>query len=291
MDMPVSGRRAAREAARRAHERRSRIIASTSTIVVLGGLAAVVLTSPGWPSVRTDFFSSSAFRASFPSILRGFWLDVQMFIVIEIVVLIIGLAIAVCRTSRTPWLFPLRIVAAVYTDVLRGIPTILLIYLVGFGVPALQGSNPNTSFILGVSLPTNPILLGGAALAMSYSAYVSEVYRAGIDSIHAGQTAAALSLGLTRQQTLRFVIVPQAVRRVLPPLLNDFIALQKDVALVSFLGVVEAFQAGEIYGQQHFNYTPLVAATVLYLCVTIPLTRSLDHMQARARHRREAAGI
>jgi polar amino acid transport system permease protein len=291
MDMPVSGRRAAREAARRARARRSTTIAAVATIVVLGTAAIVILTSPGWPAVRDSFFSASAFKASFPSVLKGFWLDVQMFVVVEVIVLVLGLLIAVCRVSQVPWLFPLRLVATVYTDVFRGVPTILLVYLVGFGVPALQGADANSSFILGLSLPTNPVVLGCAALSLSYSAYVAEVYRAGIDSVHAGQTSAALALGLTRGQAMRFVILPQAVRRVLPPLLNDFISLQKDVALVSILGVVEAFQAAQIYAQAHFNYTPLIAAAMLYLAVTIPLSRTLDRMQARARHRREAAGV
>ncbi len=290
MDMPVSGRRAAREAARRAHARRSTTIAVISTVVVLGGAALIIFTSAGWPSVRESFFSWPAFKASFPSVLRGFWLDVQMFMVVEVCVLILGLLIALCRISTLPWLFPLRLVATVFTDVFRGVPTILLVYLVGFGIPALQGPDPSAGFILGIPLPTNPIVLGCAALTLSYSAYVSEVYRAGIDSVHHGQTSAALALGLTRVQALRFVILPQAVRRVLAPLLNDFISLQKDVALVSILGVVEAFRAAEIYAQSTFNYTSLLAAAALYLAVTIPLARTLDRMQGRARARRGAGG-
>src|SRR5262249_35299681 len=153
--------------------------------------------------------------------LRGFWLDVKMFVVVEIVVLIVGLVIALCRTARAPALFPLKLIATVFTDVFRGIPTILVVYLVGFGIPALQLTG----------LPTDPVVLGGIALSLSYSAYVAEVYRAGIDSVHGSQRAAALALGLTQRQSLRHVILPQAVRRVAPPLLNDFISLQKDVAL------------------------------------------------------------
>jgi polar amino acid transport system permease protein len=158
---------------------------------------------------------------------------------------------------------------AVYTDVLRGVPTILLVFLVGFGVPALELEG----------LPTGPVVLGGVALALSYSAYVAEVYRAGIDSIHPSQRSASLALGLTESQTLRHVVLPQAVRRVVPPLLNDFISLQKDVALVSVLGVIEAFRVAQIDASANFNYTPLLAAAALYLCVTIPLARIVDRMQ------------
>jgi polar amino acid transport system permease protein len=175
------------------------------------------------------------------------------------------------RTSAAPALAPLRLLATVWVDVLRGIPTILVVYLVGFGVPALE--------LAGV--PSDPVLLGGAALAASYSAYVAEVYRAGIDSIHPSQRAAALALGLTGRQALRFVVLPQAVRRVVPPLLNDFISLQKDVALVSILGPLEAFRVAQIAASSNFVYTPLVAAALLYLCVTVPLARVVDRLQRR----------
>ena len=160
---------------------------------------------------------------------------------------------------------------AVYTDVLRGVPTILLVFLVGFGVPALELEG----------LPTGPVVLGGVALSLSYSAYVAEVYRAGIDSIHPSQRSAALAIGLTESQALRHVVLPQAIRRVVPPLLNDFISLQKDVALVSVLGVIEAFRVAQIDASSSFNYTPLLAAAALYLCVTIPLARLVDRMQRR----------
>jgi polar amino acid transport system permease protein len=240
-------------------------------VVVIGGLGAIVVTSPGWENVQETFFSWPDFKRAFPDVLDGFWLDVKMFCVIEVVVLILGLAIALVRTSRAAALFPLRLMGAVYTDVLRGVPTILLVFLVGFGVPALELEG----------LPTGPVLLGGVALALSYSAYVAEVYRAGIDSIHPSQRAASLALGLTESQTLRHVVLPQAVRRVVPPLLNDFISLQKDVALVSVLGVIEAFRVAQIDASSNFNYTPLLAAAALYLCVTIPLARVVDRMQRR----------
>ncbi len=211
--------------------------------------------------------------------LAGFWLDVRLFLVVEVVVLFAGLLIALCRTTRTPALFPLRLLAIVYVDVLRGVPTILVVYLVGFGVPALMLSG----------LPTGAVVLGGIALALCYSAYVSEVFRAGIESIHPSQAGAALALGLTQTQALRHVVLPQAVRRVVPPLLNDFISLQKDVALVSILGPQEAFRVAQIFAASQFNYTPLIAAALLYLCVTIPLTRIVDRMQARSVRERGAA--
>ena len=240
-------------------------------MVVIGGLAAIVVTSPGWENVKATFFSWEDFRRVFPDVLEGFWLDIKMFCVIEVVVLILGLVVALTRTSRAPALFPLRMLAAVHTDVLRGVPTILLVFLVGFGVPALELEG----------LPTGPVVLGGVALALSYSAYVAEVYRAGIDSIHPSQRSASLALGLTESQTLRHVVLPQAIRRVVPPLLNDFVALQKDVALVSTLGVIEAFRVAQIDASSNFNYTPLLAAALLYLCVTVPLARVVDRMQRR----------
>jgi polar amino acid transport system permease protein len=265
-DAVTVDRRAARQAAKRRSARRGQAIAAVSSVVVLGGLAALVLTSPGWPAVRDTFFSWSAFRDAFPKVLSAFWLDVKLFCVVEAVVLVLGLVIALIRTSGAPALFPLRLIATVFVDVFRGIPTIILVYLVGFGIPALELSG----------LPTDPIVLGGIALTLSYGGYVAEVYRAGIRSVHRGQRDAALAIGLTEVQALRFVILPQAVRRVGPPLLNDFIALQKDVALVSLLGVGEAFQKANVITASTFNYTPLMAAALLYLCVTIPLARLVD---------------
>ena len=264
----IGERQAARKAAKRSRARRGQLVAVASSVIVLGGLAALILTSPGWPSVRETFFSSSVFSDSFSGILSAFWLDVKIFVVVEVVVLIVGLALALIRTSRVPALFPLRLLATGWVDVFRGIPVILLIYLIGFGVPALQLSG----------LPTDPILLGGIALTISYSAYVAEVYRAGIASIHRSQRDAALAIGLTEAQALRHVILPQAIRRVAPPLLNDFVALQKDAALVYILGVLEAFRVAQIDAGETFNYTPLVAVALLYLVVTVPLARLVDRL-------------
>jgi polar amino acid transport system permease protein len=249
-----------------------------STVVVLGALAALILTSKGWPNVRDTFFDWNAFKSAFPDVLKGFWLDIKIFVVVEIAVLVLGLLVALVRSSRAAAFFPIRLLAATYTDIFRGLPVILVVYLIGFGIPALELSG----------VPTDPVVLGGIALALCYGAYVAEVYRAGIESIHPGQVSAALSLGLTPAQSTLHVVLPQAIRRVIPPLLNDFIALQKDVALVSILGPLEAFRVAQIEASSTFNYTPLLAAAVLYLAVTVPLTRVVDHVTARDRLLRSA---
>lgn len=269
LDQQLS-RREQRAAAKRRRARRGQTIAAASTLLILGVLTALTLTSAGWPSVRDTFFSPSEFRDSFPDILRAFWLDIRVFMVVEAAVLVLGLLVALTRVTTAPALLPLRLLAIVYADVFRGIPTILLVYLIGFGVPALELNG----------LPTEPVVLGGVALTLSYGAYVSEVYRAGLRSVHPGQREAALSIGLTERQAMRHVILPQAVRRVGPPLLNDFIALQKDVALIAIIGVTgEAFRQAQIAQATDFNYTPLVGAALLYLVITIPLARLLDRWE------------
>jgi polar amino acid transport system permease protein len=265
------GRRAERERAKRARSRRGQAVAFGSSLLILGGLAFLILTSSGWPEVRSQFFSVEVFRESFPGILSAFWLDVKMFLAIEAVVLVLGLLIAVVRSSVNPALFPIRILAALYCDIFRGIPVILLIYLFGFGIPTLG--------LEGV--PGDPLILGCTALALAYSAYVAEVYRAGIASVNQTQTDSALAVGMTRIQALRYVVLPQAIRRVRPPLLNDFISLQKDVALVAIVGVIEAFRQAQIDTARDFNFTPLIAAALLYLLVTIPMARLLDYISAR----------
>jgi polar amino acid transport system permease protein len=265
---PNRDRRAERAAIRRRRDRRGVAVAAISTVVVIGGLAVLILTSSGWPDVRDTFFNATVFKESFPEVAKGFLLDIRIFLVVEVVVLVLGLTIALVRATTLPALFPLRMLAVVYADVFRGIPVILLVYLIGFGIPAL---NPPDGLL------TNNIFLGGLALTLSYGAYVSEVYRAGLRSVHPGQRDAALAVGLTERQAMRHVVIPQAVRNVGPPLLNDFISLQKDVALIAIIGVSgEAFRIAQIQASTDFNYTPLLAAAVLYLAVTIPLARMLD---------------
>nr|WP_275406897.1 amino acid ABC transporter permease [Actinomadura bangladeshensis] len=212
--------------------------------------------------------------------MRGFWLNVRIFLIAEPVILAVGLLVALARGLRNPLFFPLRALAVAYTDVFRGIPTILLVYLVGFGLPALQLQG----------IPDSPAVLGGFALVLSYGAYVAEVFRAGIDSIHPSQRAAARSLGLSRTQSLRFVVLPQAVRRVVPPLLNDFASLQKDTALVAVLGPLEALRQAQIHSADTFNYTPFLASAVLFIALTVPMARFTDHLAARAERRRAPGG-
>jgi polar amino acid transport system permease protein len=255
---------------------RSLAIATVSTVVVFGMLALVVTSSPGWEDVQEAFFYGPEFRESFPDILAQFGTNVQLFLLAEVFILVWGLVLAVLRSLPGPAFFPLRLLSAAYTDVFRGVPTILLVFLLGFGVPALQLSG----------VPRSQFFWATVSLVLVYSAYVSEVYRAGIDSVHPSQEAAARSLGLGRFQALRHVVLPQAIRRVVPPLLNDFIGLQKDTALVALLGVVEAFRQSQIEVAGSFNYTPYVATALIFLALTIPLTRLTDFLVARERRRR-----
>jgi polar amino acid transport system permease protein len=206
---------------------------------------------------------------------------VKIFLIAEVFILVFGLGIAVLRSLPGPVFFPVRALAIAYADIFRGIPTILVIYILGFGAPALQLSG----------VPTSTVFWGIVSLVLVYSAYVSEVYRAGIDSVHPSQEAAARSLGLSRGQALRFVILPQAVRRVIPPLLNDFIGLQKDTALVALLGVVEAFRESQIEVASTFNYTPYLATALLFVLITIPLARFTDWLVARDRRRQQAGRL
>src|SRR5918994_6610024 len=229
---------------------RSIAIALVSTILVFGGLAVLVGTSPGWPSIRDAFFDGDVFADAFPKILRAFRINVLMFVVAEVLVLVLAMLVAIMRSLPGPVFLPLRIMAAIYTDFFRGVPTILVIFLLGFGAPALR--------LQGV--PSSDLFWGIVALTLVYTAYVAEVYRAGIESVHPSQVAAARSLGLTRAHSLRYVVVPQAVRRVIPPLLNDFIGLQKDTALVGALGSVEAFRMTQINQAATFNGTYYLAA-------------------------------
>jgi polar amino acid transport system permease protein len=268
-------RREVRAAAAKRRGRQRAAISVVSSAVVIGALVALVVTSPGWKPFSDGFLDGAEFRAAFPDILKGFWLDIKLFLIVEACVLALGLGLALIRSSRSPALFPARLLGVVYVDLFRGLPVVLVVYMFGFGVAALE--------IPG--LPTSAVFLGGVAFVLCYTAYVAEVFRAGIDSVHPAQRSAALALGLTPAQSLRHVVLPQAIRRVTPPLLNDFISLQKDVALVSLLGPVDAFRQAQIASASHFNYTPLLGAALCYLVVTIPMARYVDYLQKRSRYR------
>jgi polar amino acid transport system permease protein len=260
---------------------RSLAIAAISTVVVLGLLALLVVNSPGWERVRNAFLDSENFMVSAPGIIGKFVVNVALFVIAEFLILALALVLAVMRSVPGPVFFPLRLIATVYVDLFRALPGVLVIYVLGFGIPGLR--------LPGV--PSDPFIWGVVALTLLYSAYVSEVYRAGIESVHPSQAAAARSLGLSQLQALRYVVLPQAVRRVIPPLLNDFIGLQKDTVLVSFIGVVEIFRQTQIRQQATFNFTPYLVTALVFLVVTIPLARFTDWLVARERDRRYAAAV
>jgi polar amino acid transport system permease protein len=261
-----------RLAYRRGRAIRSAVTAALSTLVLLAVLIGAVTSSPGWPRVQETFFNWDKAKASFPDVAAGLWLNLRVMLICSVIVVVLGLALAILRTLRGPVFFPLRMFAAAYTDLFRGLPLILVLLLLGFGVPALS--------LGGVSF--QPVVVyGGAALVLTYSAYVAEVFRAGIESVHPSQRAAARSLGLSNAQTLRYVVLPQAVRRVMPPLLNDFVSLQKDSGLISILGVIDAIRAAQISTATDFNYTPYIVAGFLFVCLTIPLTRLTDWVARR----------
>ena len=272
----LPGRRGPRGSRRRVPPReavRSTLIALVSTVVVLGGLTFVITSSPSWPDVQHSFFDGAIFAYSLPKVIEAFGTNIALFVIAEILTLILGLVLAILRGLPGPVFFPLRLLATIYVDFFRAVPGLLIIALLGFGVPALELPGvPGDSFFWAI-----------IALTLVYSAYVSEVYRAGIESVHWSQEAAARSLGLSRLQALRFVIVPQAVRRVIPPLLNDFIGLQKDTVLVSTLGVVEIFRESSIIKAAKFNFTPYIAVALVFVVITIPLARLTDWLIARER--------
>ena len=253
-------------------------IATASALLVFGLLVVGVVSSPGWDTVRTTFFDLSAARDALPEILEGFWLNIRLFLLAEPLILVIGLAVAAARVSTSPLLMPARLLAVTYTDIFRGLPTILVVFLVCFGVPALNLQGVTSSLFW----------LALVALVLSYGAYVAEVFRAGIDSVHPSQIASATALGLTRAQALRHVVVPQAVRRVLPPLLNDFVSLQKDTALVAAVGLFDALGTASDTANFTFNYTPYVVAAFLFVALTVPLARLTDWVSRRVSERERA---
>jgi polar amino acid transport system permease protein len=254
---------------------RSTLIALASTVVVLGGLAVLVTSSPNWPDVRDAFFNAHWFGYSWPLLVEAFGTNIALFVIAELLILPLALVLAILRGLPGPVFFPLRLLATFYVDFFRAVPGLLIIAILGFGIPALDLPGvPNDEFFWAV-----------VALTLVYSAYVSEVYRAGIESVHWSQEAAARSLGLSRFQAFRFVVIPQAVRRVIPPLLNDFIGLQKDTVLVSTLGVVEIFREASIIKAAKFNFTPYLAVALIFIIVTIPLARFTDWLVARDANR------
>ncbi len=265
----------------RAQRRRSILIAATSTVVVVAALVVLIPRTPGWYKVKRSFFDGDVFGETFPLLLEAFVKNLQIFAWCTPVILVWGMLIAICRNVRTPALFPLRLFAAAYTDVFRGVPVILTILLIGFGVPGLGLDRPYNS----------PYLWGSVALVLAYSAYVAEVFRAGIESVHESQRAGARSLGLTSAQTMRFVVLPQAVRRVIPPLMNDLVSLQKDVALVSLIGPIEILRRAGIEKSKFANFTPYVGAALIFLVLTIPETRFVDYLVSRERRRTSGTAV
>lgn len=256
---------------RRRRSTRSMIIAIVSTVVVVAAVIIGITSTPGWPRVQETFFDPAKALDALPAVASGLWLNIRVMISCGILILIVGLIIAILRTLRGPVFFPLRMFAAAYTDVFRGLPLLLVIFLLGFGVPALRLQG----------LPSDAVIWGGAALVLTYSAYVAEVFRAGIESVHPSQRAAARSLGLSYAKTMRFVVLPQAVRRVVPPLLNDLVSLQKDSGLIAVLGVIDAIRAAQIETATDFNFTPYVVAGALFVALTIPLARITDWVARR----------
>jgi polar amino acid transport system permease protein len=277
----MSDRPTRRERYERARRRRSVVIATVSTVVVVGALIVLIPLTPGWERVRQAFFDGDVFLETFPGLLEAFWLDVQILLWSTPFILIVSLLIALARNTRSPALFPLRAFAVIYTDVLRGIPVILLVFLIGFGVPALGLSRTWS----------NPLIWGTVTLVLSYSAYTAEIIRAGIDAVPENQRAGARSLGMTSSQTMRTIVLPQAFRKIVPPMMNTFVSLQKDVALVSLIGPVEILRQAGIDKATYANFTPYVAASLIFLALTIPCTRLADWALARQRARTGATTI
>jgi polar amino acid transport system permease protein len=274
----VTGRRAAYE---RARKRRSTVVATVSSLAVVTAIVVLVPKMPRWDRVHESFFNGERFADSLPRLLEAFVLDIKIFAWSLPAIVVLALLVAITRNSRSAALFPLRILTIAYTDIMRGVPIILWIYLIGFGLPGL-----------GIDRPWNsPLIWGSVALVLTYAAYIAEVFRAGIESIHESQRAAARSLGLSSWQTMRHVVLPQAIRRVIPPLMNDMVSLQKDVALVSLIGPIEILRQAGIDKSKFANFTPYIAAAAIFLLITIPLTRTTDWLIERERRRRTGTRI
>ncbi len=244
--------------------------------MVFGLAARVVTSAEHWPRIRLQFFNLEAILAAFPNVLRGFGVNMAVWAIALVAIALWALVLAIFRSLHGPWFAPLRVFAVVYIDLLRGIPSLLLVLLFGFGVPALQLPG----------LPRSSLFWGSVAMVLGYSAYAAEVYRSGMEAVHDGQRAAAKALGLSQWQTLLHAIVPQAVRNVLPALLNLAVALQKDVALLSVIGVRDAVREAQIYTARTFNYSSLIAAAFLFLLATIPMARLTDYVARKDQERR-----
>jgi polar amino acid transport system permease protein len=270
-----------RKRIRREQNRRNILVAVGSSFLVLGTLVSILITSPGFKSLSDTFFAWAYGFEILPKVILGFTTNLILTVIAATCVSIFGLILALTRTSRSPALTPFRFLATLYVDVFRGVPMLLIILLVGFGIPSLRLRG----------LTNNVFVLGTTAVIITYSAYVAEVLRSGILTVHPSQRAAARSLGLSNFQTLRHVVLPQALRRVTPPLLNDLVALIKDTGLVSILGVTDAVRAAQISSSRSFNYTPYVMAAILFLMVTVPLTRFTDRTMRRAIERQNAQGL
>jgi polar amino acid transport system permease protein len=275
-----SQRELERQAARKAIGRKKALIATISSVIVIGSLIRLVVTSPGWQSVKKTFFDWPYGSEVLSAVAKGLVVNVRLTIIAAILIGIFAMTLALLRTSRSAALTPFRIMATAYVDIFRGVPLLLVILLIGFGVPALRIEG----------LTNSVLILGTTAVVLTYSAYVAEVIRSGILSIHPSQRAAARSLGLSASQTMRHVVLPQALKRVVPPLLNDLVALLKDTGLVSILGVTDAVRAAQIASSRTFNYTPYVTAAILFLLITIPLTRYTDRVLAKSIKRQNAQG-
>ena len=264
---------------RRRASRRSVLVALVSTAVFAAVLGWVVLSSPGWESVQQMFFDPEIAARSFPKILEGLWLNVRVLFFATIAVAVVATLLAVMRSLRGPVWFPLRALATGYTDLFRGLPVLIVLYLVGFGVPAL---NPEDRISVAV--------LGTIGISLCYSAYVAEVLRAGMEAVHPSQRIAARSLGLSHAKTLRLVVIPQALRKVTPALMNDFVSMQKDVGLISVLGAVDAVRAAQIVQAQTYNFTPYVVAGLLFVAMSFPMIRLTDYVSARMAKREQQGG-
>ena len=262
--------------------RRANAVAAVSSLVAGVALVVLIPRLSGWDSVRSSFFDGEVLRTSFPALLRAFVLDLKILAGTAPAVLVLSLLVALARGARSPVLFPLRALGVVFTDVFRGIPTILVITLIGFGVPAA----------FDLHRPWNsPVLWGSVALTLSYAAYVAEIIRSGIEAVAESQRAAGRSIGMTAGQTMRAVVLPQAFRATVPPMMNSFVSLQKDVALISVLGPIEVLRRAGIEQSRYFSFTPYVGAAIIFLSLTIPLTRLADYLLARQQRRTRGTQI